>query len=125
MLKPDDADHQGKEHHTMTSGRDVQVPGAGNYVSVNGLDMYYEDHGAGQPLVLLHGAFSTRQCRTPSEPRCLRILFELAGLPSARLRLCAAEFVSWSAGYCCRVAAKALSSVPTYIEFFAHFAGIS
>ncbi len=28
------------------------------YVSVNGLNMYYEIHGAGQPLVLLHGAFS-------------------------------------------------------------------
>ena len=28
------------------------------YVSVNGLDMYYETHGTGQPLVLLHGAFS-------------------------------------------------------------------
>lgn len=28
------------------------------YVSVNGLNMYYESHGSGQPLVLLHGAFS-------------------------------------------------------------------
>ena len=28
------------------------------YVPVNGLDMYYEIHGKGQPLVLLHGAFS-------------------------------------------------------------------
>ena len=28
------------------------------YVSVNGIDMYYEIHGTGQPLVLLHGAFS-------------------------------------------------------------------
>ncbi|MEO8358099.1 MAG: alpha/beta hydrolase [Chloroflexota bacterium] len=28
------------------------------YVSVNGLKMYYEIHGSGQPLVLLHGAFS-------------------------------------------------------------------
>ena len=28
------------------------------YVSVNGLNMYYEVHGKGQPLVLLHGAFS-------------------------------------------------------------------
>jgi len=28
------------------------------YVSVNGLEMYYEIHGEGQPLVLLHGAFS-------------------------------------------------------------------
>jgi pimeloyl-ACP methyl ester carboxylesterase len=27
-------------------------------VSVNGLEMYYEIHGEGQPLVLLHGAFS-------------------------------------------------------------------
>src|ERR671925_2140838 len=30
----------------------------GNYVNVNGLKMYYEMHGTGQPLVLLHGAFS-------------------------------------------------------------------
>ena len=30
----------------------------GNYVEVNGLNMYYEIHGAGRPLVLLHGAFS-------------------------------------------------------------------
>ena len=30
----------------------------GNYVNVNGLQMYYEIHGAGRPLVLLHGAFS-------------------------------------------------------------------
>jgi pimeloyl-ACP methyl ester carboxylesterase len=28
------------------------------YASVNGLDMYYEIHGTGQPLVLIHGAFS-------------------------------------------------------------------
>ena len=35
---------------------DANVPG--NYVDVNGLHMYYEIHGEGQPLVLLHGAFS-------------------------------------------------------------------
>jgi pimeloyl-ACP methyl ester carboxylesterase len=29
------------------------------YASVNGLDMYYEIHGAGRPLVLLHGALMT------------------------------------------------------------------
>jgi pimeloyl-ACP methyl ester carboxylesterase len=28
------------------------------YIPVNGLNMYYEIHGTGQPLVLLHGAFS-------------------------------------------------------------------
>jgi pimeloyl-ACP methyl ester carboxylesterase len=42
----------------MENSREAPAPGAGNYASVNGLDMYYEVHGAGQPLVLLHGAFS-------------------------------------------------------------------
>src|SRR6266513_5252098 len=28
---------------------------AGNYASVNGLNMYYEIHGRGEPLILLHG----------------------------------------------------------------------
>src|SRR5918998_758386 len=42
----------------MTNSRDAQAPEGGNYVSVNGLNMYYEIYGAGQPLVLLHGAFS-------------------------------------------------------------------
>ena len=32
---------------------------AGHYASVNGLHMYYEVHGRGRPLVLLHGALST------------------------------------------------------------------
>jgi pimeloyl-ACP methyl ester carboxylesterase len=31
----------------------------GQYADVNGLHMYYEIHGAGQPLVLIHGAAST------------------------------------------------------------------
>ncbi len=33
-------------------------PAQTGYASVNGLKMYYEIHGTGQPLVLLHGAFS-------------------------------------------------------------------
>jgi pimeloyl-ACP methyl ester carboxylesterase len=31
----------------------------GKYAEVNGLKMYYEIHGAGSPLVVLHGAFMT------------------------------------------------------------------
>jgi pimeloyl-ACP methyl ester carboxylesterase len=31
----------------------------GRYASVNGLDLYYEIHGSGQPLVLLPGGFMT------------------------------------------------------------------
>ena len=40
---------------TETTGT---TPVRTGYAPVNGLDMYYEIHGEGQPLVLLHGAFS-------------------------------------------------------------------
>jgi pimeloyl-ACP methyl ester carboxylesterase len=43
----------------MTNGDDAQASGAGSYASVNGLEMYYEIHGTGEPLVLLHGAYMT------------------------------------------------------------------
>ena len=33
--------------------------GVGNYANVNGLKMYYEVHGEGFPLVLIHGGGST------------------------------------------------------------------
>ena len=29
------------------------------YAPVNGLEMYYEVHGEGEPLVVLHGAYMT------------------------------------------------------------------
>jgi pimeloyl-ACP methyl ester carboxylesterase len=35
------------------------TPGKGNYANVNGLKMYYEIHGEGFPLVLIHGGGST------------------------------------------------------------------
>jgi pimeloyl-ACP methyl ester carboxylesterase len=35
-----------------------QATGTGRYAPVNGLNLYYEIHGQGRPLVLLHGAFS-------------------------------------------------------------------
>ena len=41
----------------MTETTDA-APARTGYAPVNGLDMYYEIHGEGQPLVLLHGAFS-------------------------------------------------------------------
>jgi pimeloyl-ACP methyl ester carboxylesterase len=42
----------------MTKGDDARAPEVRSYASVNGLEMYYEIHGSGPPLVLLHGAFS-------------------------------------------------------------------
>ena len=42
-------------------GRETAAPAdaTGSYASVNGLKMYYEIHGTGRPLVLLHGALTT------------------------------------------------------------------
>jgi pimeloyl-ACP methyl ester carboxylesterase len=40
-------------------GNKVQQGEQGKYAAVNGLKMYYEVHGSGKPLVLLHGAFGT------------------------------------------------------------------
>ena len=38
------------------------------YAPVNGLEMYYEIHGTGQPLVLLHGAYQTADTIGPILP---------------------------------------------------------
>ncbi len=38
------------------------------YAPVNGLDMYYEIHGDGAPLVLLHGAYMTVDLMAPLVP---------------------------------------------------------
>jgi pimeloyl-ACP methyl ester carboxylesterase len=38
---------------------DAAETGAGGHARVNGLNMYYEIHGTGRPLVLLHGAYMT------------------------------------------------------------------
>jgi pimeloyl-ACP methyl ester carboxylesterase len=37
----------------------TQTDGQSGFASVNGLDMYYEIHGTGDPLVLMHGGFMT------------------------------------------------------------------
>jgi pimeloyl-ACP methyl ester carboxylesterase len=47
--------HAQREEDLMTISETQPKTG---YVSVNDLQMYYEIHGTGQPLVLLHGAFS-------------------------------------------------------------------
>jgi pimeloyl-ACP methyl ester carboxylesterase len=46
---------------TWTSG----TPGTGAYAEVNGINLYYETHGAGRPLVLLHGGLSSGEMFGP------------------------------------------------------------
>ena len=33
--------------------------GQGKFIATNGIEIYYEDHGVGHPLVLLHGGTGT------------------------------------------------------------------
>ncbi|MFI5272132.1 MAG: alpha/beta fold hydrolase [Ktedonobacterales bacterium] len=40
----------------------------GSYANINGLNLYYEVHGSGQPLVLLHGGFMTIDALGPLLP---------------------------------------------------------
>lgn len=42
----------------MTNNK-ITTAAESGYASVNGLSMYYEIHGAGRPLVLLHGSLTT------------------------------------------------------------------
>src|SRR5215203_5596418 len=44
---------------TTSEGDEMNYTSKGNYAEVNGINMYYEIHGTGQPLVLLHGAYMT------------------------------------------------------------------
>jgi pimeloyl-ACP methyl ester carboxylesterase len=47
---------------TMTSSTaHAQAEATGHYAKVNGITMYYEIHGSGEPLVLIHGGGSTIQ----------------------------------------------------------------
>src|SRR5258708_30890851 len=43
----------------MTTQNHPSTPVESGYVPVNGLEMYYEVHGSGRPLVVLHGNLST------------------------------------------------------------------
>src|SRR3984893_2871339 len=42
----------------MTTISNTNKP-AGNYAPVNGINLYYEIHGTGSPLIMLHGGFGT------------------------------------------------------------------
>ncbi len=51
---------------TAPPGATNTVGTNGQYANVNGLKMYYEIHGTGKPLVLLHGAFSQTRTDFPT-----------------------------------------------------------
>jgi len=51
-----------------TSGWSSDTTGIGQYAEVNGINLYYETHGAGRPLILLHGGLGSGEMFGPVIP---------------------------------------------------------
>ena len=50
----------------MASDLTTQAKGTGRYAEVNGINLYYEIHGSGRPLVLLHGGLMSGETFGPA-----------------------------------------------------------
>jgi pimeloyl-ACP methyl ester carboxylesterase len=46
----------------------TEVKGVGQYADVNGINLYYETHGTGRPLILLHGGLGSGEMFGPIIP---------------------------------------------------------
>src|ERR671937_1781606 len=46
----------------------TDVKGTGQYAQVNGINLYYETHGSGRPLMLLHGGLGSGEMFGPVLP---------------------------------------------------------
>src|SRR5256884_134559 len=53
---------------TMTSDTTTHAKGTGQYAEVNGINLYYETHGSGRPLVLLNGGLGSGEMFGPVLP---------------------------------------------------------
>src|SRR6187200_385772 len=51
-----------------TTERSSETTGAGQYADVNGVHLYYETHGSGRPLILLHGGLMSSAMFGPVLP---------------------------------------------------------
>ena len=45
-----------------------KTKGVGSYADVNGIKLYYETHGTGRPLILLHGGLGAASMFGPNLP---------------------------------------------------------
>jgi pimeloyl-ACP methyl ester carboxylesterase len=52
----------------VTSTRRAETTGTGEYAAVNGIDLYYETHGSGRPMILLHGGLGSGEMFGPTLP---------------------------------------------------------
>jgi pimeloyl-ACP methyl ester carboxylesterase len=60
------------DHHarssTMTMSWTTETKGIGAYADLNGLNLYYETHGTGRPMILLHGGLGSGEMFGPILP---------------------------------------------------------
>ena len=52
----------------MAANRTNEAKGTGSYAEVNGINLYYESHGTGRPLILLHGGLGSGEMFGPILP---------------------------------------------------------
>ena len=52
----------------MTTDQTTKTEGIGDYAEVNGINLYYETHGAGRPMILLHGGLMSGEMFGPILP---------------------------------------------------------
>ena len=64
---------------TVTIDSTTETKGIGEYADVNGINLYYEIHGAGRPMILLHGGLGSGEMFGP-------ILADAGGEPPGHRR---------------------------------------
>jgi pimeloyl-ACP methyl ester carboxylesterase len=52
----------------VTTGWATETKGTGEYADVNGINLYYETHGSGRPMILLHGGLGSGEMFGPILP---------------------------------------------------------
>jgi pimeloyl-ACP methyl ester carboxylesterase len=52
----------------MTTSWTTEMKGTGEYAEVNGINLYYETHGTGRPMILLHGGLGSGEMFGPILP---------------------------------------------------------
>ena len=64
----DDNGSRTEETEMTATDTTIERTGAGSYADVNGINLYYEIHGSGRPLILLHGGLMSGETFGPVLP---------------------------------------------------------
>jgi pimeloyl-ACP methyl ester carboxylesterase len=67
-LSPERSFHRTLKEQNMKTDWSTDTKATGEYADVNGINLYYETHGAGRPLILLHGGLGSGEMFGPILP---------------------------------------------------------